>query len=264
MHGAHVACGAWLALAACTELAPGSDRLDQTVVSNLPDAGADLDPRWACLEEPSLGGADRLVPTVELTLAVTDTVTGTTPAALNVRACAKLDVSCSTPLTAAVGIADDGLVHLTVRQGFDGFVELTSPNIISTLYFLNRPLMRDSAKALATVSTVALGALAAQGNVTLDPTLGHVLVRAFDCFGDPAAGVELWSDVGGLPFVIIAGLPSVGVQVTTEAGVGGFVNVPVGYAVLDGRWVAGDRRFGTANVVVRQGWFTYGDVEPQP
>jgi hypothetical protein len=251
------------ALAGCTELAPGSDTLDQGIGMNLPDA-APADPSWACLDEPPSGAAARVVPTVELTLVVTDVVMRAVPAGLQGRACAKADVLCETPLTPSVGVGDDGGLRLSVPQRFDGFVELTSPSTVSTLFFLDRELMRDSTEALTVVTTVALGALAAQGNVVLDRTLGHMLVRTFDCVGAPAAGVRLLSQAGGTPFAFVDGLPNIGRDVTTTDGVGGFVNVPLGYAVVEGHRVDGDRPLGAANVVVRQGWFTYGDVEPRP
>jgi hypothetical protein len=247
----------------CTELAPGSDTLEQGVGMSRPDAGA-ADPRWACLDEPAGGAASLVVPIVELTLVVTDVVMRAAPAGLQGRACAKADVLCETPLTDAVGLEDDGALHLLVPQRFDGFVELTSPSTVSTLFFLDRELIRDSTEALTVVTTVALGALAAQGNVVLDPALGHLLVRTFDCVGAPAAGVRLETQAGGTPFAFVDGLPNIGRDVTTADGVGGFVNVPLGYAVVEGYRVEGDRSLGTANVVVRQGWFTYGDVEPRP
>ena len=259
-------CGGWLvalASGACTELAPGSDRLVTTVAANLPDATAP-DPRWACLDEAVSGSADRTVPTVVLTLNVTDTITGAAPEGLSARACEKIDVGCASPLMAPTTVAADGQLHLPVHQGFDGYVELTSPANVSTMYFLNRELRRDSTEALTTISSAALTALAAQGGVALDPMLGHLLLRAFDCLGEPASGVELFSNVGGIPFAFVDGLPNVGADVTTASGLGGFVNVPVGLAVLEGRRVEGERSLGQANVVVRTGWFTYGDVEPLP
>jgi hypothetical protein len=259
--------GFWLAAAlaasACTELAPGSDRLGSVVAGNLPEAGAP-DPSWACLDAPPPGAADRVVPSVELALNVVDTVSGVAPEGLTARACAKIDVTCATPLAGPVTVADDGVLHLPVQRLFDGFVELTSPTSVPTMYFLNRELTRDSTETLTIISAAALGALAGQGGVALEPTLGHLLIRAFDCLGAPASGVQLFSSVGGLPFAFVDGLPSVGQDVTTASGLGGFVNVPVGLAVLEGRRVEGARNLGQANVVVRSGWFTYGDVEPLP
>jgi len=256
----------WLlaaAAAACTELAPGSDRLESQIALNRPEAGVD-DPRWACLDQPPVGAAASVVPSVELALAVVDSISGVPPAGLTARACEKIDVSCAMPVMDSALVAADGRLHLSVHQQFDGYVELTSPSSVPTMYFLNRGLMQDSSEVLTTISSAALAALAAQGNVTLAPALGHLLIRTFDCLGEPASGVALSSSGGGLPFAFVDGLPNVGADITSDSGLGGFVNVPVGLAVLEGRRVEGDRSLGQANVVVRPGWFTYGDVEPLP
>lgn len=261
------ACAAsWLALAAgaaCTELAPGADRLERGIRPIRPDASV-ADPRWACLGQPVVGQASPPVDAVELSLRVTDTITGLTPAQLAARACDKQDVACAMALTPWTSADGDGAVHLEVPRLFDGFVEITGPATVSTMYFLNRALTGDASEALPVVSPVALAGLTQQGNIPLDPALGHLLVRTFDCEGSPASGVELSNDVDGVPFAFVDGLPRVGTRVTTDSGIGGFVNVPVGFAVLQGRRVEGDEVLGTAAVVVRAGWFTYGDVEPLP
>lgn len=249
---------------ACTELDPGTDRLSQAIDRSQVDAMPLVNARWACLDAPPPGMADPLASEVELSLTVIDTVTQVPPDGLFAHACARLDVMCETPLTPDVSPAIDGAMHLSVRQGFDGFVELRSPSSVSTMYFINRPLMRDTSEAFSIVSTRVLGGLAMQGNVALDPALGHVLIRVFDCDGNPASDIEMSNDRGGLAFSFVGGLPNVGVAVTSPDGVGGFVNVPIGYAVLQGRRVEDGRAVGTASVTVRPGWFSYGDVEYLP
>jgi hypothetical protein len=253
-----------LALSACTELAPGGDRLPQQFQSVQPDAGPPPDTRWGCLDGPISTAAAPLVPTVELALSVADTVTGMPPAGLTARACARLDVMCSTPLTPDVSPAIDGALHLAVPQEFDGFVELRSPATVPTMFFINQALMRNTADGFGIISGLALAGLAMGGGVMLDPALGHVLIRTFDCQGNPASGVELSNNRGGQPFAFERGLPVVGQDETTGDGVGGFVNVPLDYVVLRGIVVEHGIELGTASVTVRPGWFSYGDVEPLP
>jgi hypothetical protein len=176
--------------------------------------------------------------------------------------CDKLDVNCGMPLTAAVSPSTDGVMHLTAPWNFDGFVEITSPGTVSTMYFVNRPLRRDTARSFGIISTLALSGLAMQARIPLEPTLGHILIYVFDCMGDPASDVQLASDVGGLPFAFVGGLPNIGTDVTSMQGIGGFVNVPAGYALLQGHRVEGERLLGMANVTVRPGWFSYSDIQP--
>jgi hypothetical protein len=208
--------------------------------------------------------ASALVPRVDLSLTVIDTVTNAPPEGLAARACARLDVMCENPLTPDVSPADDGAMHLSVPQLFDGFVEIRSPSTVPTLYFINRDLMRDTAESFAIIGTAALAGLATQGNVTLEPALGHVLIRTFDCEREPASGVELSSDKGGRPFAFVDGFPVVGRDETTEDGIGGFINVPLDIVVVQGIVREHGTALSNATVVVRPGWFSYGDVEPLP
>lgn len=253
------------ALCACTELAPGGDRLPQASQSVQPDSGPSLsNTRWACLDAPAPATASPLVPSVDLALTVIDTVTNAPPAGLAARACSRLDVMCENPLTPDASPASDGAMHLSVPQQFNGFVEIRSPATVPTMYFLNRDLMRDTVESFAIIGTAALAGLAAQGNVTLEPGLGHVLIRTFDCDRAPAGGVQLSNDKGGRPFAFVDGFPVVGRDETTEDGVGGFINVPLDYVVLQGIVREHGTALRTASVIVRPGWFSYGDVEPLP
>jgi hypothetical protein len=249
---------------ACTELAAGTDTLAVGVGSSRSDAGLAQDSRWACLDELAPGGADRLVPSVELTLPVTNIVSGRAPEGLSARACAKIDVDCGMPVASPAAVEVDGAVHLAVPQGFDGYVELTSPTTVPTMYFLNRELMSDATEAINIIGQDAFAALAVQASVPIERELGHLLLRTFDCTGAPASGVQVSNTVGGLAFAFIDGLPVAGIDTTSAQGLGGFVNVPTGFAVLQGVLADGNRLLGTSNVLVRQGWFSYGDVEPRP
>jgi hypothetical protein len=248
-------------LTGCTALAPGDDTLARLVGTNLPDAAVG-DPRWSCLDQPDPISADQLVPTVDLAIRIADTVTNAIPAGLSARGCDKIDVFCDTPLVAPVSPGEDGMLHLTVAQGFDGYVEISSPSTVSTMYFVNRPLMRNTTRSFAIISTLAFSGLARQANIAIDATLGHVLIYVFDCMGEPASEIQLVNASGGIPFVFVDGLPNLGTAVTSMQGIGGFVNVPTGYAVLEGHRVDDDRVLGTTNVVVRRGWFSYSDVQP--
>lgn len=247
--------------AACTELAPGSDTLSSTR-ANLMEAGSRVDPRWACLDEPPGASAVALVAQPVLTLAPVDIASGAPPEGLTARACQRLDVDCLSPVVNGVTLSEDNALHLRVPRGFDGFVELTSPASVPTMYFVNRPMLVDRVESFRLLNPRGLQALAMQGGVTLEPELGHLLIRVFDCEGAPASGIQLSNDRGGEPFSFVNGLPSTGADVTTADGLGGFVNVPPVLVVLQGLKVDDERVISTPSVSVRQRWFTYGDIEP--
>lgn len=255
----------------CTELAAGDDTLEPPPM--LPSQGGTTgmgtnplepapDPVWGCLEEAPSGTAQPLRPNVALSLQIADPNTGMTPQGLTARACRRFDVNCLSPITPATSASEDGLFHLVVDYEFDGFVEITSSVTVPTLFFVNEPLRTDTSDSIAIVTPPGLQALALQGGVTLDGMRGHLFIRAFDCQGMAASNVELSINKDGIPFVFSSGLPTVGSRVTTDGGSGGFVNVPPGLTALQGL-LEGGRVSGSENVVVRAGWFTYGDLEPQ-
>lgn len=245
----------------CTELAPGSDRLQSTEAS-LKEAGAPVDARWACLGEAPEPAAMALGVQPVLTLRVVDIGSGIAPAELTARACQRLDVNCLTPVVSDVALSEDGALHLPVPLTFDGFVELRSPASVPTMYFVNQPMLGDRVESFRLLNYLGFRALATQGGVLVDPELGHLLIRSFDCEGAPASSVRLSNDKGGEPFSFVAGLPSIGADVTTADGLGGFVNVPPVLVVVEGRQLDADRVISRVSVSVRAGWFTYGDVEP--
>lgn len=249
------------ASAGCTELAPGEDTLAKSENPNLPPVDP-VDPRWACLDEPAPAGAVALRPTVDLALMITDTSSQKPPDGLVARACSKLDPLCDLPVANSDVVAVDGAVHLALQPGFEGFVEISSPTSISTLFFLNRALWTDGLELIGVVSPMAFQGLASYAGVTLDPQLGHLLIRTFDCAGSRASDVELSNESGGAPFIFVDGLPLPGRNVTTEEGQGGFINVPTGFVKLQGTTLEGGRLISTATVSVRGNWLTYGDIEP--
>jgi len=256
---------AFAAGSACTELAPGSDILTASPGQRLgvADGGAErVDPKWACLGQAEPPSAVALRPSVGLTLAVVDPALQTTPAGLQVRACNRIDVECANPARPATGMSSDGLVHLSLDQGFNGFLEITSPSIVPFLFFVSRPLQTERQETLNVIGPGALQALAGVGDVVLDPTLGLLLLRAFDCQGELVSGVQVSNDAGGQPFNFIDGLPSVGNDVSSLDGIVGYLNVPVGSVVGQGLELDKGQLTGRVNVVVRRGWFTYGDLNP--
>lgn len=249
---------------ACTELAPGSDILLAAPGKlGAADAGAErADPRWACLGKGEAPGAVALRPSVGLSLAVLDPALQTTPAGLQVRACNRIDVDCMTPAVPATGVSSDGLIHLSLLQGFNGFLEITSPTIVPFLFFVSRPLETERQETLNVIGPGALQALAGSGDVTINQALGFLLLRSFDCQGELTSGVAISNGAGGEPFNFVDGLPNVGGDVTEVDGIVGFVNVPTGSVVAQGLEPETGKVTGTVNVVVRRGWFTYGDLNP--
>ncbi|HEU4576943.1 MAG TPA: hypothetical protein VFS67_01720 [Polyangiaceae bacterium] len=259
---------AW-ASTGCTALASGGDTLE-AVPGQLESVGsgamspASVDPKWGCLEGPEAPRAVALRPTVSFSLRLYDPTTQATPPQSSVRACNRFDLDCAAPVDGPAEPAQDGLIHLSLPQGFAGFLEITSPAIVPALYFFNPPLEADRRDQFIVVSLDTARALAGSGNVALDAELGMIAVRTMDCAGELSGGVEFSNDKGGVPFAFVDGLPFIGYVVTNGDGIGGFVNVPPGLVALQGQEAGSERVSGKASVLVRKGWFAYGDLNPAP
>ena len=265
--------GAGLALAGaaagCTALASGADTLDATPNQLESTAAAAppperADPKWGCLDQMETPRAVALRPTVSFSLHLYDPTTRATPPQSSVRACNRFDLDCAAPVDGPAEPAQDGLIHLSLPQGFAGFLEVTSPAIIPALYFFNPALESDRQDEFIVVGLDTARALASSGNVALDPELGMIAVRTMDCTGELSGGVQFSNDKGGVPFAFVDGLPVVGYVVSNGDGIGGFVNVPPGLVVLQGQEAGSSRLSGKASVLVRKGWFAYGDLNPAP
>lgn len=242
------------------DVVPG--QLESAGAGSMPRVSAD--PKWGCLDAMELPRAVALRPTVSFSLHLYDPTSQATPPGSSVRACNRFDLDCTAPVDGPAQPAQDGLIHLNLPQGFAGFLEVTSPAIVPALYFFNPALESDRQDEFIVVSFDTARALAGSGSVDLDPELGMIAVRTMDCTGELSGGVEFSNDKGGVPFAFVDGLPVIGYIVSNGDGIGGFVNVPPGLVVLQGQEAGSSRVSGKASVLVRKGWFAYGDLNPAP
>jgi hypothetical protein len=252
---------------ACTPFEPASDELpeqpgfvDMRTGSLMAPAGRD----WSCIRQlqpdptvaRSTANAARLVQSLQ----VLSLAAGTVPTAASVRACAQRDVNCTVPLTANIPLDAQGWVDLPLYDGFDGYLEITGPQIVSTLLFYQDPLSAESRRdttPLGVVETALLPMLTAAIGTPQDPALGLVTLRAFDCNNDPALGVKYTIDKPSLPWYFVAGLPSSAVTETEGSGLGGFINVPLGITVVDAALSSGERDIALPKtLLVRANWMT--------
>lgn len=252
---------------ACTEFEPGTDELtegdglaDMGTGALMPAVGRD----WTCIgtrtPEPMVArdntDAVRLVQSVQML----SLVNGTVPPDTTVRACAQRDLSCATPLTASLPVDAQGWVDMPLFDGFDGYLEVRSPTTIPMMLFYQAPLRgtsRTDEEPLGQVEVPVLAQLTTAIGTPQDPGLGLLVLRAFDCKGDPAPGVRFSVDKPAVPFYFVAGLPSSQVTETEVSGLGGFINVPIGITVVDATLTSGEADFTDARTLfTRPGWMT--------
>jgi hypothetical protein len=220
-------------------------------------------PKWRCepvpLPEP---GA-----TTDLTLPIIDALQLTLIPNVPVVACTKLDYMCSQPVTKATTNMD-GEAKITVPANFAGYVQSTERSDYNNgLYFLppqlppdgrlrNFPLIR---------SGVTLNALAAALGSTLDPTRGHIMLVAEDCMGNALPGISFTTpqaDAKTIQFYIRDQVPQTGLKDTPPEGDGGFLNLPVGTALVVAKDVKTGIELATVTTLLRAGFISMTYIRP--
>ena len=261
------AVGAGLALVACsTILGIESERHLVTVAP--PDTGTDAGPGgpdFSCLGSPPPTAGSGMV---ELQILVND-VTGATagtqgtpiPGA-TMRACNKLDFTCTTPGPIATTVSGaDGLEKIFVPSGFDGFYEVDAGSSYSPSILTRSPAFADESAQQGLVSFSLLTLGASQVNIMQDPNLGIVIATVFDCASQVAPGILFTASplVGSERIVYFASsLPSSSATTTDTTGSAIIFNVPIQpisvQATIPG---TGNRIVDQRTANVRQGWVTF-------
>jgi hypothetical protein len=253
---------------ACTEFEPGSDTLGFTGdIDSLEPAPPGKD--WRCLDEtvvtpsaPIFAGVAR---PVIYSLQMVDLSSGAIYRSIQVRACSLTDVSCSNPLTDMLTVNEQGRVDVPLFENFTGYLEITSDELVPQLFYLTQPLQPQTAPEfpLAMVAVTNLVPLVQLLGVDLQPNMGLIALRIFDCKADTAAGVSLSTEQrGAVPWYFVGGLPSSSQTETGPEGLAGFMNVAPGLAVFEATNDEGALLGGLQSVVVRPGWMSSMYLRP--
>jgi hypothetical protein len=255
-------------LIACTAFEPGSDVLDVERGQSLPSAPGES---WGCLaaerspaQPPSgpvfAGDGRRIV----LSGRILDLSTGASYPGITVRACGISDIDCATPVIENVVGDAEGWVDIPLFEGFDGFLEVTSDDVLPSIFFLGDPIDDQPRNAYpwGIVARASVQPLINLVGVPQEAGRGFLAMRAFDCELDTAPGVSFTLEGEGSPFYFIGGLPTGAASATDGVGLGGFSNVPAGLAVVDALTPDGTSIMGAESVVVRPGWVSTLFVQP--
>ncbi|HVR61862.1 MAG TPA: hypothetical protein VMU50_08175 [Polyangia bacterium] len=252
----------------------GAACIDNLCVAPPLDAGVEAPTGWECVGNNTPVTPNK--PLVQLTVTVGDLIHPEMPVSdfVVLKACHKLDVTCSMPIMDNVRPDAAGHATFTVEGGFDGYVEadpaptLKQPVYVPTLIFISLPLVDDTMNPPTLLISIAdLAALAPQAGGTIDSTLGGIIYRAADCTHTPAPGIVAALDHDGPDtkhFFFVHGLPTQTANSTDASGLGGFINVPVGVRSVTGKRAADDQFIATFSVLVRPSFFSYSLLAPQP
>lgn len=255
--------------------------------SDVGDAGADVDPAFACasLPSPSPDPSRQL----DMTMRYTDFSTGAPPVANTlVRLCAATDSNCLNARNTVVGKGPgdagpeggsgwivpntDGTVTAKVEFGFEGFFEARSdqypPTFRSTSPALRNP-KNEFEQLLLRPGEISFLADQLLGKPDSYESKNHGLVFVFarDCNQQPLPGASFTTTAEDpllVLFYIINSSPSIKDTKTDNLGRAGYLNVPPGIHTFTGYLGEGDqkKKFGTGRVLVRAGAATTIAVSP--
>jgi hypothetical protein len=200
-------------------------------------------------------------PTVKLTFSVSFAAAlPAKPQPFLIKACKRLDTPCADPVGMAQ--AEQGVqIDLDVPTGFEGFLEVTNPDTVSSMVFLGQKAQQDTRFWDLTIprpGDVALIGIATSTDI--DPSLTTLVMIARDCDRNPLAGVVASNSTGGTGFYFSAMAPDKTLKATTDEGAAGFTNVPAGTAILGGTFDG--RPMSPTSVEARGTWFSYAEVFP--
>ncbi|MEY2934184.1 MAG: hypothetical protein RL033_4933 [Pseudomonadota bacterium] len=251
---------------ACSSFDGGSDVLAQPALDPMTAQMSLAGANWSCLgparatSPPVTSGRGRVVYSMQ----VVDITTRLTPSGVRARACNLLDVECSQPLGDWVPADEQGWVDLTLSKGFVGFLEFMIPGFVPGTFYPGEPVEESTTLnyPVLPITPDALVTLAGALDIAIDPQLGFLAVRSFDCAGVPATDVVFSKEGPGDRWYLSDGLPSVTATSTGSEGYGGYVNVPLGLTSIDVMTPTGRSISGSRSLVVRPAWFSSMFVLP--
>jgi hypothetical protein len=232
-----------------------------------------VDPVWGCLgnvEEPEPDTSQFVTLSVRLAFA-TDNMPLASDAVIDV--CDKLDIGCTVmspdyPKGLAPGA--DGVLEVAVRQGFDGFVRITHPDVMDSRVYVGRPLLAPpKVEEIQLLRPNEYAALAALASDVPDPTRGTAILLSGDCQGEAVGGVRFTvetADADSTEFYLINQGPVIppGATETDADGFGGYFNLPTGPTVVEALRAADDVYIGESSFQVLEETISYVLVLPTP
>jgi hypothetical protein len=237
---------------------------------------------WSCLDSTIVWPKPRTLGKIKFSVTIVDLLLEVPYAHVSAKACARNDPLCSFPIDTATA-DENGLVELTVppgAKGFDGYLDLTGGDssggdggnpspIFPAMWYPSPPVLGEGWRGRRQFpSEQEIPLLAGFVGTTIDPMHGHFAANASDCNFSAAPGVTFatsLSDKGTASFYFLNGNPDMSAHATDGvSAIGGFVNLPPGFAAITGDSTAAGKPLGQVQFTIRAGTFTTGSFAPQP
>lgn len=236
------------------------------------EGGAAVDAVWGCLGnvvEPTPDPSQMVQLSVRLAFASDGNAVTTAV----VDFCDKLDVECmgnSPDFPKNLSPDSTGVVTANVKQGFDGFVRITDPEIVDSRVYVGRPIVEvPKVKEIQLLRPNEYAALAGIAQGMVDETRGTAILLAIDCKGDSASGVRFEAPIAdeeSIAFYLINQGPVLppNATATDKDGFGGFFNLPVSAAVARSFRAEDDVYIGESSFQVVANTISYVLISPTP
>jgi len=227
---------------------------------------------WACVDHVTWPPPNASTSTMHWQ--VEDYPGGAAPVGgVTVQVCSPDEPTCSASTEVTHGTTDpSGRVSLTVPNmpdplnlGLNGFVRVSSPNIVTTDQYWGFPLVEAQLvfDLSEVVTPTEFQAFWEAAKVTTDPSLGFVSVLVFDCRFQPAPGVNIILSSSNMQTqgVSTTFMPT---STTDQTGLVLFANVPTGPLTLTATPDALGRPSSQVNIIVQAGIITTVQMFPTP
>jgi hypothetical protein len=189
-------------------------------------------------------------------------------AGVTIKACARADQACASPLdTQATDAGGNASMTVPTPQpaGFDGYFDIEGAGMKPTLFYMSAPIagMKSAFPQLMTEATftATLGGI----GVTEDPARGSMNGQLLGCDPTQPFGLTLTASTADAQSTIgyfAGGVPSKSATGTDTSGYAYALDLPVGTATLTSFYPANDLRLGKVDVMIRAGWITQVALQP--
>jgi hypothetical protein len=238
------------------------------------EAGDGAASPWGCIGSVTAPATDSNR-SVTMNYEVTDIVHKPLPG-MTVNVCDRTDPTCITPLIPAPLMTDaQGMVSFQVAYAARFFVEVTGPQYLKGLYYVDPPpTSSPPLTIIESLTTSGVNALAGFAPHPFNQNEGIVILLVQDCTftpNAPAPGVQFSLATGGAgdayaadteSFYLMNMTPDYTATMTSSDGVGGYVNAPPGFTTIAGTLVQGGTKIGQNEVVVQANTVTYATIDP--
>jgi len=277
VEGAHmkrVADGLLLALAAGGVACSSAPAEGEPRTSEEPAGGAALTGHWSCIDEPRPPPPDNYPEEVQYVFPLVDVLTNTPLHGWTVYVCGIGDLTCVSPSPPTFDlIGTEQVVAVKVPADRGVFLEIEVAGYFPASLVLDGALYADQrGPTVEMYSWAAVQALGEQAQVPVEPQLGLLSIRGFDCDGNVAVGASYVlnesTDTSSVPFTFADGMfgtslpPPFADAATLQRARSGdkFMNVPPGFVFASGILPDSNTLFGSATAMVRTGRVTNAEM----